>query len=111
MGCARLRELSQAARNNSKFGAPCMCCEDSLSETAAAHRLVLICGIIAGWQSFSRKSERSQKFKATLTARKLERCVSGNVVGETIGQPENGLRRKLLAPVGDHQAAWLRSWT
>ena len=44
-------------------------------------------------------------------ARKLELCFRRNVVGETIGHPEDSLRRKLFVLVCNDQASWLQSRT
>src|ERR1035437_8272754 len=62
-------------------------------------------------QSFSSKSQRPKKLKTTFAARKLELCFRRNVVGETIGHPEDSLRRKLFILVSNDQASWLRSQT
>jgi hypothetical protein len=60
---------------------------------------------IASLQSLCLKSERPQKFDTTFAAGEFEMRFRTNIIGETIGQPKNSLRWKVLTSVCDNQAA------
>src|SRR5262249_14539285 len=83
--------------------------EIAISVQRASRALVLCRDRMANLQSFSSKSQRSQKLKTTFAARKLELCFRGNVISETIGYLEDSLRRQLFVLVDNDQASWLRS--